>query len=229
MGPMSGGLTDIDLDCLEAIILAPAFLPETEAIYGRPSKPRSHRFYITDDPEPRAWRQWKDDKQKMLLELRMGGGGKGAQSVLPGSVHTSGEIYAWDVDGEPAKSTCAELKAACIKLAVAALLIRHWPRKGALHDTALGVGGFLARAGWTADEIEHFVFSICSVAAPRAGAEEARQDRARQRRALCGGRTGARHADDDRDFGEAVARTVAKILDYKSRGGARTRRRTAAR
>ena len=33
--------------------------------------------------------------------------------------------------------------------------------KGALHDTALGVGGFLARAGWKPDEVEHFVYSIC--------------------------------------------------------------------
>ena len=141
MGPMSNGLTDVDLDCEEAVTLASCFLPSTGAVYGRASKQCSHHLYICDDPEPRAWIQWKDEKQ------------------VPGSVHTSAEIYEWDSDEAPAKVPCAELKAACIKLAAASLLMRHWPGKGALHDTALGVGGFLARAGWERADVEHFVCS----------------------------------------------------------------------
>jgi hypothetical protein len=35
MGPKSSGLTDVDLDCEEAVILAPFFLPPTKMIYGR--------------------------------------------------------------------------------------------------------------------------------------------------------------------------------------------------
>jgi hypothetical protein len=161
MGPLSNGLADTDLDCAEAIALAPLFLPETAAIYGRPSKQQSHRLYVITDPEPKAWIQWYDEEHKVILELRMGGDGKGAQSILPGSVHPSGEIYAWDSDGKPAKSDCATLKAACIKVAAGALLLRHWPARGALHEVAMRVGGFLARAGWSADDIEHFVLSIC--------------------------------------------------------------------
>jgi hypothetical protein len=38
----------------------------------------------------------KDRKEQMILELRIGGGGKGAQTVFPGSVHETGELIAWD-------------------------------------------------------------------------------------------------------------------------------------
>ena len=40
MGPRSGGLTDVDLDCKEAVALAPWFLPKTGSVYGRASKRR---------------------------------------------------------------------------------------------------------------------------------------------------------------------------------------------
>src|SRR5947209_3686304 len=45
LGPKSNGLTDVDLDCREAVALAPHFLPETGAIFGRKSKPKSHYLY----------------------------------------------------------------------------------------------------------------------------------------------------------------------------------------
>src|SRR3954453_6060143 len=47
LGPTSGGLTDVDLDCPEGIAVAPDLLPETHAVFGRPSKPRSHYLYKT--------------------------------------------------------------------------------------------------------------------------------------------------------------------------------------
>jgi hypothetical protein len=37
LGPPSSGLTDIDLDCPEAIGLASYFLPRTGAVFGRAS------------------------------------------------------------------------------------------------------------------------------------------------------------------------------------------------
>src|ERR1700738_819045 len=44
LGPKSGGLTDIDLDCEQAILIASAVLPPTKAIFGRASKRNSHRL-----------------------------------------------------------------------------------------------------------------------------------------------------------------------------------------
>ncbi len=38
LGKPSGDLTDADLDCPEALALAPRFLPPTESVFGRPGK-----------------------------------------------------------------------------------------------------------------------------------------------------------------------------------------------
>ncbi len=45
LGEASGGLVDIDLDCEEAVQLAPHFLPSTSAIFGRKSRGKSHYLY----------------------------------------------------------------------------------------------------------------------------------------------------------------------------------------
>jgi Bifunctional DNA primase/polymerase, N-terminal len=221
MGPMSNGLADTDLDCAEAIALAPYFLAETGAIYGRPSKRQSHRLYVINDPEPRGYQQWHDEDHNVILELRIGGDGKGALSILPGSLHPSGEFYAWDSPGQPAKSDCATLKAGCIKVAVASLMVRHWPSK-ARHDAALRVGGFLARAGWDVDTIGDFIVAVQETAGVTDHAH------------VENGRTAAvdaanRHAQDGKGygfpalvelFGDAVAKTIAKIIGYREVPGA---------
>jgi len=56
-GARSRGLVDIDLDCPEAVALAELYLPVTEAIFGRPEKPQSHRIYLA--PGLRFSRLWR--------------------------------------------------------------------------------------------------------------------------------------------------------------------------
>src|SRR5258708_10493202 len=46
VGVCSGNIVDVDLDCIEAIALANLYLPPTYAVFGRASKPRSHRLYV---------------------------------------------------------------------------------------------------------------------------------------------------------------------------------------
>jgi Bifunctional DNA primase/polymerase, N-terminal len=164
-GPRSGGLVDGDLDCTEAEMLADWFLPDTEAIFGRASKPRSHRLYRCDDPEPKAAETFNDENGGIILELRFGGGGKGAQTVFPGSVHKdSGESIEWHggVFGEITDADSAKLIALGGQLACAALLLRHWPARGSRHFTALNVGGLLARAGWERDDVANLVRAVCT-------------------------------------------------------------------
>src|SRR4051812_24617638 len=48
LGEPSGYLTDVDLDCEEAIELAEAFLPSTRSVFGRASKVKSHFLYYID-------------------------------------------------------------------------------------------------------------------------------------------------------------------------------------
>ncbi len=84
LGEASGGLADVDLDSIEAVHVGPYFLPRT-LCFGRPSKPRSHWLYQSDlcRAEDKAAIQFKfatgsgkDRKEQMVLELRIGGGGK---------------------------------------------------------------------------------------------------------------------------------------------------------
>src|SRR4029450_9496863 len=100
-GPRSGALADADLDCREAVALAPYFLPRTGSIYGRAGKRKSHHLYQCSDPPDKAVVKVSDEIKAVIVDLRVGGGGKGAQSIWPGSLHTSGERYEWDEDGEP--------------------------------------------------------------------------------------------------------------------------------
>ena len=174
LGEPSGGLTDVDLDCHEAIPLADQLLPETDAIFGRPGKDRSHRLYrtslwksaariTTPYAEVGEKRDGKPGPGKVLLELRTGGlneegEAKGALSVLPPSWRADvKERIAWNVDGEPAEVDGTELERNVLKLAVATLLVRHYPNDGHHHEPALAIGGFLTRAGWSEEEIGHTI------------------------------------------------------------------------
>jgi hypothetical protein len=172
LGTASGGLVDIDLDCPEAIALADHFLPPTAAVFGRQSKPRAHRLYRVSDAI--VTQRFVDLTQTagtaVLVELRA----SGAQTIFPPSTHPSGEVVRWDADGEPAEVDAATLARAVRRLAAACLLVRHWPARGARHDTALALAGALLRAGWVEDDAARFIAAV----ADAAGDEETR-DRVR--------------------------------------------------
>jgi Protein of unknown function (DUF3987)/Bifunctional DNA primase/polymerase, N-terminal len=172
MGAASQGLTDVDLDCGEAVAIAPYILPRTGAVFGRASKRASHWLYTTtlasvvddaclifDDPDAKERRM-----KARLVELRIGGGDKGAQTVLPGSVHESGERIQWEENGKPAAVDGDTLISRVRLIAAASLIARAWPAEGARHDAALTLGGFLARAGLSEIDIKTMVQAIARAA-----------------------------------------------------------------
>ena len=177
MGPASGGLVDLDLDSPEALALAAAVMPPTDAIFGRKSTPGAHRLYVLDaEIVDRAAVKFHDPNQQgeeaLLLELRVGGGGKGAQTVFPPSIHKdTGELICWERGGEPARVVGRDLLRDARLLAVCCLLARYWPADGSgCHEAALAVGGLLARAGLDADEIRQLVAGVTNFQNPsRAG------------------------------------------------------------
>jgi Bifunctional DNA primase/polymerase, N-terminal len=216
MGPRSGGLADADLDCREAVDLAPYFLPQTGSIYGRAGKRRSHYLYRCSDPPDKAVVKFLDETRAVIVELRLGGGGKGAQSIWPGSLHTSGERYEWDADDEPAETAYAPLRQAAIKIAIGTLLVRHWPERSR-HEAALRVGGFLARLGWTAEAIGEFMVAIQMVA----GVADPDHIENGRRAAIA---AVDKLAEDGQVYGlpavaeflgEAAAKQIAKIVGYR--------------
>ena len=162
-GDVSGGLVDVDLDTMEAVGLAPSFLPATDAIFGRRSKPCSHQLYMSDLHETEtkaviAYREYSGGQPgQTIVELRIGSDSKGAVTNFPPSMHPTGETVQWVCDGEPAKVGGDALKRAVLNLAVACLLKPRYPGGGSRHEAALVLGGVLARAGWPEDDIGHLV------------------------------------------------------------------------
>lgn len=208
MGPKSGGLTDVDLDCAEALRVAPHFLPPTSAVFGRASKPRSHYLYTSPDAENVTAIQHRDQNGAMIVELRVGAS-KGAQTMFPGSKHPdTSEIVEWNTEGDPAAASFATLKHAVRMIAVASLLTRHWPSvNGSRHDLAMRVGGSLARAGLIDDEIDKIV----------AATTEARDEEASDRRRAAAAAASAYRTGDTNAYGfpalrEALGGSVVAAL-----------------
>jgi putative DNA primase/helicase len=160
LGTRSGNLIDVDCDCAETMALAAIFLPPTGMIFGRASKPRSHYLYRCDTSTP--VKPYDDPVAKgRLVELR----GDGGQTVLPGSVHESGEAVRFDDEGDPATVPLADLQRAVSKVAAASLLARYWRlSEGVRSNLAMALGGGLLRAGWSVEETEEFIKAVATAA-----------------------------------------------------------------
>lgn len=181
LGEASGGLVDIDLDCPEAVALAKWFLPDTNAIFGRPGARASHWLYMcplftiqekdTDQyvdpvkpaasvlPGPDGQIPVKPAEKKVIVEIR--GGRNACQTVFPPSTHPSGELIDW----EPRYTDkMAENEIGVVEdpnylvfrvrqLAAVVLLVRWFPGPGSRNETMHKLGGFLARQGFSVDKV----------------------------------------------------------------------------
>jgi hypothetical protein len=212
LGPRSAGLCDVDLDCREAIELASAFLPKTGAVFGRQSKRRSHHLFYVRDAKKASSIRWQDDKDDTILELRLGVSGA-AQTVFPGSQHASGEVIEWAEDGAPAEVGFTELDRAVRKIAVATLLIRHWPSKGR-HEAALRLGGVFARAGWDVAEAAELVEAVAVSAGDEERADRVRAVEDSYESHRTGRNTWGLPALKEH-LGDAVSDRIAKLLEYR--------------
>jgi hypothetical protein len=156
LGTRSGGLGDVDLDCPEAVELADIYLPRTGAVFGRASKPRSHRVYVAPGA---VFEKFSDPLAKgaCLLELRSdtAAGGR-EQTVFPPSVHETGEQIRWEGDTiEPRVIDAVLLRRACAWLAVGCMVARYvdpelgtdWARHPSLALPRQIWAGFPAVAG----------------------------------------------------------------------------------
>jgi hypothetical protein len=214
LGAVSNGLADVDLDCTDAIGFATEFLPATGAIFGRRSKPCSHQLYVcdlhqTEDAAVIPYAEFTAGRAgQMIVELRIGANGKGATSVFPPSMHETGESVEWVHDCEPARVGGADLKRAVGRLAVAVLLRRHYPGQGSRHRGAAVLGGVLARAGWSKDDISHVV----EVVARAAGDDEVR-DRVEAAASAVDVKANGEHVSGLTQFGDLWGEAAATTLD----------------
>lgn len=171
LGEPSGWLVDVDLDRPEALKIAPFFLPNTNAVFGRASKQKSHWLYRCDGAKTTRFEfkeGFKDDPEgACIAELRS----TGLQTVFPPSIHPSGEVVTWHEEGEPARVAYDALRAAVAKIASCVLLARNYPPQGCRQYAAMALAGWLLRAGWDREEVSEFVLALAGLA----GDEEARQ------------------------------------------------------
>jgi hypothetical protein len=141
----------------EAVALS-HWLPPTPARFGRVGKPNSHHLYDVE-PVP-ATKQYQTAGGTMVIELRS----TGAQTVVPPSIHESGEPIEWAANGEPAHVSADVLQRAVARIAAGALLAHTWPAEGSRHTASLALAGALLRADWPEDEVRSFIVDIATVA-----------------------------------------------------------------
>lgn len=161
LGTAPNHFVDLDLDCPEAITAASILAPSTRTS-GRASKPRSHHWFSCPGYESRTFNDVgaKGEGAKVMLETRS----TGQQTVIPPSVHESGEAVVWEnFNASVLTLTSDEINRIAENIAIATLLGRHWPGSGR-HHAAGPVGSLLGRLGRSALDLEHIVRAICAVA-----------------------------------------------------------------
>lgn len=162
LGVYSNWLIDIDLDCAEALSLAPTFLPPTPVVFGRYSNPASHWLYTVTGPLDT--KRFKDPQRSAdsatIVEIRS----TGHQTVFPPSIHESGEDITFNsgidllVSPPPALAPDVLYKSTA-RLAAAVIVARHWPT-GARHEASMALAGMLSRCGLTDEETLTFIEAI---------------------------------------------------------------------
>jgi DNA polymerase I-like protein with 3'-5' exonuclease and polymerase domains len=159
-GEPSGNTVDVDLDCPEALHIAPRLLPATGWVFGRGSARRSHWLYRVDRPLDTAQEKFTDLDGTVLLELR----GTGGLTIYPPSSHKeTGEPICWERFTDPAELPLNDLQKVVREVAAVSLLVRHWPSKGTRQDAFLALVGGLLRAGWDQNHTERFVHVLAIV------------------------------------------------------------------
>ena len=142
LGSASNGLVDVDLDHPRARRAAELVLLPTEMQTGRASSRWSHRWYRVTGDLP-ATRRYKLPDGETTVELRA----DGAQTVIPPTVHPSGERYRWEGEewGSPAEVSGQVLASRVATLALVTVLLEEWPERGGRHDAYLALAGALLR------------------------------------------------------------------------------------
>lgn len=156
LGPRSKYLIDLDLDVPEAVDAARIYALPTGTKWGRESNRCSHYLYYCKGLKKKIVCTTEDGV--VLAELRA----EGDQTMVPGSMHPSGELVEYETGYDKSAYT-VEADAAIESLyyiSAVAYLRRRWPKAGNRHHALLALAGLLARNDWNEDEIETFCGAV---------------------------------------------------------------------
>lgn len=142
-------LYDVDIDAKDALVAAEILLPPTNRISGRPGKPRSHWFYTCSEDILTVQYHGLGGSNDSIVELRgLSKTGSPVQTVVPPSVHPSGELITWSQDGRPLHFEQTEFLFLPVRnLAAATLIARGFPGSGHRHNPRMALAGYLGRCG----------------------------------------------------------------------------------
>lgn len=170
-GHLHGSLVDVDVDGDGEFLQAAleAFLPICPHVWGRKSRPRTHRLYQLKQEE-KTFDQAKFSVLRRLkriedvkVEIRGGPASRGEYSLMPGSVHPSGEVYRWDdirqARAAPAVVEPMVLVNAIRKAGAVTVLAPLW-NEGIRQELTMALAGFVHRASAIGKSLAESAFAM---------------------------------------------------------------------
>lgn len=158
-----GPLVDVDIDSDNPLLSAALdrFLPPTPHVWGRKSRPRTHRLYELAGTQTFDQSHWPflaklQAYPDLALEVRGGELKSARYSLLPGSLHPSGEYYTWE-EPRAARSTTVHVAEdrlmQGVRFACAAALVAKYWQEGVRNELCKAMSGFMFRASGYAEEL----------------------------------------------------------------------------
>jgi len=157
-GDNSGGRGDIDLDCREAVQVSCYILPDGLRRFGREGKEPGHIEIKFRDSVPRTipYSITTETENKMVVELRA----NGSQTLLPPSIYPEGDRCVWHA-GEVLEAHAVTLNGYAQDIAIASLLLMHYPDVGLRHQFWLGAVGMMIKAKHDVARVRGIVEAVC--------------------------------------------------------------------
>lgn len=159
-----GSVVDVDVDTDNVFMTAAldAFLPPTPHVWGRKSRPRTHRLYQLGgendkfDPKLFPFLTQIQKNPDIAVEVRGGEQKSANYSLLPGSMHPSGEAYEWhdlkSAQATPVFTDMFKLLEGVRMACVVALVAPHWT-EGVRNELCKGLSGFMHKAAQFSEEL----------------------------------------------------------------------------
>jgi hypothetical protein len=152
-------LVDLDFDWTDGLPLVKRLLPATGFGFGRTSRTVSHAFFTTTQPTPSL--VFKNiDEATIFLEIRgtKTDGSIGKQTMLPPSVHPSGETVEFRADDAIGHDD--NIVRHGTLYAIACMFYMHLGHRGFGHDLRLALAAFLGNLELTEEETKAVCESI---------------------------------------------------------------------
>jgi hypothetical protein len=148
-----GSLVDVDVDTDDAWMMAALdlFLPRTGHVWGHGERLKTHRLYtLRDDFHPQGHPVLNRLKKITQVKTEVRGGPKerGHYSLMPGSLHPSGEYYEWaSLDAAASSPALVDLPVLlrAVRFAAAAAILAPYWIEGQRNELSAALSGFFAR------------------------------------------------------------------------------------